>query len=221
MAELVRVTRSAERVARLTIDRPERRNALSIQVRDEMSDALDELAADESLHVVVLASTGPVFCAGFDLKEFEDESLQDRLWASSERWHDRVRTFPLPVVASVQGPALAGGFDLATMCDLRVAARSATFGRPEVRWTTPLYGVLRDLVGGALARELSFTSRTLTAEEAHGLGLVTRVVDDDELGAATTALAEEVASVPREAVLRTKARAVKAAESADSSSFVF
>ena len=221
MGETVRVARTREGVARLIVDRPDRRNALSIQVRDEMSDALDELAVDESLHVVVLASTGPVFCAGFDLREFEDPDVQDRLWASSDRWHDRVRTFPLPLIASIQGPALAGGFDLATMCDLRVAARSATFGRPEVRWTTPLYGVLRDLVGGALARELSFTSRTLSAEEAHALGLVTRVVADDELGAATEALAGEVASVPREALLRTKARAVKAAETAESSSFVF
>lgn len=221
MHEFVSVTRPDDAIAWLTLDRPAQRNALSIQVRDEMSDALDGLADDESVRVVVIASTGIVFSAGFDLREFDDEPIQTELWASSDRWHERLRSFPLPLVAAVQGPALAGGFDLATMCDMRVAARSATFARPEVRFTTPIYSIVRDLVGGAVARELAFTGRTVTADEARSLGLVNRVVDDSDLTAATLALAREVAAAPREGLCHTKAMAIAAAKVADQASFAW
>ena len=166
MAALVSVTHPAEGIARLTIDRPDRRNALSVAVRDEMSDALDELGGADDVRVVLVDSTGPVFCAGFDLREFEDPDLQAALWASSDRWHATLRNFPLPLIAVVQGAAVAGGFDLATMCDLRIVARSATFARPESRWGVAIYSIVHDLVGGALARELCLTDRTLTADEA-------------------------------------------------------
>ncbi len=212
MAEYVRVTRPEPGVARLTIDRSDKRNALSIQVRNEMSDALDELGADESVSVVILDSTGPVFCAGFDLGEFEDPDLADRLWASSDRWHETLRSFPLPLIASIQGPAFAGGFDLATMCDLRIAARSATFRRPELAWGVAVYSVLADLVGGAVARELSMTQRTLSAGEALDLGLLTRLVADDELADATLALAQEVASCAPGALRHVKSMAIARAK---------
>ncbi len=211
MAEYVRVTRPEPGIAGVTIDRAAKRNALSIQVRDEMSDALDQLAADESVSVVVLDSTGPVFCAGFDLDEFEVPDLAERLWASSDRWHEALRSFPLPLIASIQGPAFAGGFDLATMCDLRVAARSATFRRPELAFGVGIYSVLADLVGGAVARELSMTQRTLSADEALELHLLTRVVDD-EVGAATRALAREVASCAPGALRHAKSMAIARAK---------
>lgn len=213
-AEHVHVTRPDDAVARLTIDRPDKRNALSIRVRDEMSDALDALAQDDSVSVVVVDSVGPVFCAGFDLREFEDPDLADRLWASSDRWHETLRSHPLPLVASIQGPAFAGGFDLATMCDLRIAGRSATFRRPELAWGVGLYSILADLVGGAVARELTMTPRTLDAAEALELHLLTRVVDDDELPDATLELAREVASVERGALRHAKAMAIAAAKHA-------
>ena len=212
MTELVTVDRPEAGIARLTLRNVDRRNALSIAVRDAMSDALDDLAADESLSVVVIESEGPVFSAGFDLREFDDPTIQTELWASSDRWHERLRTYPTPLIASIQGPAIAGGFDLATMCDLRVAARSATFRRPEVGFAAPIYSILCDLVGGAVARELSFTQRTLTAEEALELHLVTRVVDDAELADATMALAGEVAACNRQGLVSTKATAIDAAK---------
>ena len=212
MAELVRVSRPEPSIARLTIDRADKRNALSIQVRDEMSDALDELGADESLSVVVVESVGPVFCAGFDLDEFQQPDLSERLWASSDRWHETLRSFPLPLLASIQGPAFAGGFDLATMCDLRIAAASATFRRPELAWGVAIYSVLADLVGGAVARELSMTQRTLDAAEALALHLVTRVVPDDELADATSALAAEVAACAPGALRHAKAAAIARAQ---------
>ena len=214
MAQFVRVTRPETGIARLTIDRPEQRNALSIQVRDEMSEALEALASNDEVKVVVIDSVGPAFCAGFDLREFEDPDLSDRLWASSERWHEALRSHPLPLIASVQGPAVAGGFDLATMCDLRIAARGATFRRPELAWGVAIYSILADLVGGAVARELSMTPRTLDAPEALELHLVTRVVDDDQLAAATLELAREVASLDRGALRHAKAMAIAAAKHA-------
>ncbi|HEX6420656.1 MAG TPA: enoyl-CoA hydratase/isomerase family protein [Acidimicrobiales bacterium] len=219
MPDFVSVSRPDDAVAWLTFDRSAKRNALSIRVRDEMSDALDALAGDESVRVVVIASTGPVFSAGFDLREFEDESVQEALWASSDRWHGRLRSFPLPLIASVQGPALAGGFDLATMCDLRVVARSATFARPERLFSPTIYSIVRDLAGGAVAREMAFTNRTLTAEEALSLRLVTRVVDGGDLRDATMSLAREVAAAPRDALVRSKAMAIAAAKVAERGSF--
>jgi enoyl-CoA hydratase/carnithine racemase len=210
----VAISRPEQGIARLTIDRADKRNALSIQVRDEMSDALDALAADSELRVVVIDSIGPVFSAGFDLGEFEDPAVQESLWASSDRWHETIRSFPLPLVASVQGPAFAGGFDLALMCDLRVAGRSATFRRPELAWGLALYSILADLVGGAVARELSMTQRELTADEALELRLVTRVVADDDLDASTLILARDVAACDRGALVHSKAMAIKMAKRA-------
>jgi enoyl-CoA hydratase len=213
---LLRVDQVDETVWQLTLQRPEQRNALSIELRDAVSDVLDALADDAAVSVVVITGSGGAFSAGFDLKEFEaaaaDPALDTALWASSHRWHTRLRTFPLPLIASVNGPALAGGFDLATMCDLRIAARSAWFARPEVEWSPALYSIVRDLVGGALARELTFTNRRLSADEALDLHLVTRVVDDADLPAATLALAQEVARAGRDNLRRTKATAVAASK---------
>ena len=119
----------------LTLNRPEKRNALSVALRDALSDTLDELENDESLKCVVVTGNGPVFSAGFDLSEFQraasDEAFGRRLWQSSDRYHDTVLRFPLPTIAAVNGAALAGGFDLAILCDLRLAATTARFSHPE------------------------------------------------------------------------------------------
>ena len=98
-------------IATITLNRPEKRNALSIAVRDAVSDALGRLAADEDCKVVVVTGAGDVFSAGFDLREFEQPELAEELWASSDRFHRAWLEFPLPTVAAVNGPALAGGFD--------------------------------------------------------------------------------------------------------------
>jgi enoyl-CoA hydratase len=210
--ELLDVSQLDDKIWQLCLNRPDRRNALSTQLRDDISDALDGLARDESLSVVVVTGTGGVFSAGFDLKEFdqaaEDPAFNTELWDSSTRWHTTIRRFPLPTIAALNGPALAGGFDLATMCDLRIAARAADLARPEAEWSMPLYSIVRDLVGGALARELSFTNRRLEADEALRFGLVNRVVDDEQLASATLDFARQVARAPRESLMATKAKAI-------------
>jgi enoyl-CoA hydratase len=119
--------------------------------------------------------------------------------------------FPLPVVAAVNGPAIAGGFDLAVMCDIRIAAETATFSHPEVTFGDVFYAPLHDLVGGAVARDLCFTGRKVDAAEALALRLVSRVVPPAELLAAAAETAAQIARVPRELLLRTKAKVLRGA----------
>jgi enoyl-CoA hydratase len=213
MAELLTTDRPLDGVALVTLNRPDRRNALSTELRRDGNALLAELAADETVRALVVTGAGSVFSAGFDLGEFgpalEDAVLAEQLWATSDEWHQRWHAFPVPTIAAVNGPALAGGFDLAVLCDLRVASREATFAHPEIRFGDVVYGPLHDLVGGAVARDLCFTGRTVDAAEALRLGLVREVVDDAV--AAALAVAEQVAASPRDTLVRTKAKAVRAA----------
>jgi enoyl-CoA hydratase/carnithine racemase len=198
-------------VARLTLHRPERKNALSIALRDQISDALSALAANPEVKVVVLTGSGDTFCAGFDLKEFEkasDPEFSRQLWSSSDRYHRACLDFPLPLVAALNGPAIAGGFDLAVMCDLRIAVPEAYFSHPEIAFGDVLYSPLHDLVGAAVARDLCLTGRRVDAEEARELRLVSRVVSRGELDQEVARWAAMVARAPREVVLRTKAKAI-------------
>jgi enoyl-CoA hydratase/carnithine racemase len=197
-------------VATLTVNRPEKKNALSIAVRDAVSDQLDRLAADEELKVLVVTGSGSCFSAGFDLDEFaiDEPGFQQRLWASSDRFHHALQRFPVPTIAAVNGGALAGGFDLALMCDIRVAGASAYFGHPEQAFGDVIYGLLHDLVGGAVARDLSMTGRRIDAGEALRMGVVREVVADDDVHAAAARIAQEIARAPRWALVRTKAKAI-------------
>jgi enoyl-CoA hydratase len=199
-------------VAVLTLNRPERRNALSIALRDEISNHLALLAVDAELKVVVVSGAGSVFSAGFDLGEFDEAAgepaFSDLLWASSDRYHHALATFPLVTVAAVNGPAIAGGFDLAVLCDLRVAASTARFSHPEYTFGDVVYRPLADVIGGGLARELCLTGRELTAAEALAAHFVVDVVEPSEVLHRAIALADQVALGPRPSLLRTKAKAV-------------
>ena len=201
--------------ARLTMARPEKRNALSIELRDAISDALDELADDPEMKGVAITGTAGTFSAGWDLGEFrrtnDDPALSDAIWASGDRFHRTLLTFPLPVVAAIDGPALAGAFDLAVCCDVRLASSTARFGHPEFSWADVVYSPLEAIVGGAVARDLLLTGRELDAEAALRVGLVSEVVEPAGLPAALEAVMERIATVPRDALLRTKAKAIRRA----------
>ena len=201
--------------ALLTLNRPDKRNALSVALRDAISDALDDLAVDEQIKCVVITGAGSVFSSGFDLKEFtkagEDESFGRQLWASSDRYHDTVLRFPLPTIAAVNGPALAGGFDLAILCDLRIASTTARFAHPERTFGDVVYGPLHDVVGGAVARELTIGGRELDAAEALAVHLVGEVVEPDALPGAVEAAVARVCAAPRDVLTRTKAKALRRA----------
>jgi len=208
------VSGPADGVATLTLNRPEKKNALSIAVRDEFSDALEALTRDDATKVIVVTGAGDTFSAGFDLREFDrldDEAFATTLWASSDRWHRACLEFPLPMLAAVNGPALAGGLDLAVMCDVRVAADTARFAHPEITFGDVVYGPLHDIVGGAVARDLCFTGRAVDAREALRLHLVSAVVPAADLPAETGRFAAQIARAPRDVLLRTKAKAIRRA----------
>ena len=213
MGDLVRVAGPGEGVVSVVLNRPQKKNALSIALRDEMSDALDALALDETVRVVVLSAQGDTFCAGFDLSEFsvDEPGFQERLWHSADRFHRTVLLFPLPIIAAVQGAALAGGFDLAVMCDMRIATTDARFGHPEQRWSDVVFTPLADLVGSAAARDLCLTGRTIDAATALRMGLVSSVVGTNELADEAARTAAMVANGPRDALMRTKAKALRRA----------
>ena len=211
MPEFLRLSAAEDGVAHLTLDRPERKNALSIALRDEISDALSAFAANPEVKVVVLTGSGDTFCAGFDLKEFEkasDPEFARRLWTSSDRYHRACLEFPLPLVAAVNGPAIAGGFDLAVMCDLRIAVPEAYFSHPEIAFGDVVYSPLHDLVGAAVARDLCLTGRRVDAQEAQELRLVSRVVPRSELDGEVARWTAMIARAPREVLLRTKGKAI-------------
>jgi enoyl-CoA hydratase len=204
----------ADGIAVLTITRAAKKNALSNEVRDEMSGVLDHLAGDDAVKVLIVTGEGDVFSAGFDLSEFDrmdEPGFADTWMRSSDRWHRTVIEFPVPTIAAVNGPALAGGFDLAVMCDIRVAAETARFAHPEQTFSDVVYGPLHDLVGGAVARDLCMTGRPVTATEALDLHLVTSVVPAGEVVAEARRLAELTSRAPREVLARTKAKAVRRA----------
>lgn len=206
------VDRIGPSAARITLARPQKRNALSVALRDEMTGALAALAADPSVKCVVVTGAGEVFSAGFDLGEFrraaDAAEFSARLWQSSDRFHHALLRFPLPLIAAVNGPALAGGFDLAVCCDVRLAAEGARFAHPEFSFGDVVYAPLHELVGGAVARELCLTGRELDAAEALALGLVSEVVPRAQLDAAVERVARRIDAAPRERLVRTKAKAI-------------
>ena len=197
-------------VARLTLERPEARNALSRAMADALEAALAHLATRDEVRVLVVAGRGRSFCAGADITEMPTLSPAEAATLAG-RWQrimDAFAALPQVTIAAVQGHALGGGLMLAIAQDLRVAEASARFGLPEVTLGfNPGYGIARllDVVGGAHARDLMLTARVVDAAEALRMGLVTRVVEDGALGAAAEAWAREVARSPRGGLAATKA----------------
>ncbi|MBS1265422.1 MAG: 4-chlorobenzoyl coenzyme A dehalogenase-2 [Acidimicrobiaceae bacterium] len=190
-------------VVLLTLDRPDRRNALNAELRDLLADTLTRLATDGSCRVVVLAGRGPTFCAGFDLDEIRAATSIETLFAEADAYHHAVHTFPKPIIAAIQGPAVAGGMDLALMCDMRIAGAGATFGQPQVKAGIPAaFDLVASVVAEPVAREICLTGRIIGATEALGIGLVNRLVEGDDLMEETLALATEVAASPASAAAK-------------------
>jgi enoyl-CoA hydratase/carnithine racemase len=206
VAGLLSIERRGE-VALVTLQRPEKRNALSIELRVELGEAFGALGADEAVGCIVLTGAGPAFCSGMDVTQFGgDAEHKRRLVETSTTAFEAVGECTRPVVAAVNGAALAGGFALALLCDLRIAAEDARFGFPELpRGIPPSYAAARAVLPATVAQDLCLTGRMIDAHEALRLGVVREVARGDVVERGVE-LAERVAALPRGAVLETKRR---------------
>jgi enoyl-CoA hydratase len=207
MAGLLSLERR-EDVAVVTLQRPEKRNALSIDLRIELTDAFGALSEDAEVGAIVLTGAGPAFCSGMDTSQFGgDREHKEKLVETSIGAFRAVGGCAKPVVAGVNGPALAGGFALALLCDLRIAAEEASFGFPELpRGIPPSYAAARAALSAPIAAELTLTGRLLDAAGALRLGIVESVYPAEELMARAVELAGRIASGPRQAIAETKRR---------------
>jgi enoyl-CoA hydratase len=185
----------------VTIERPERKNAIDRVTADALSKAFRAFDEDENARVAVLHGSGGVFCAGADLKAL-GEGTPNRVAPDGDGPLGPTRMLlSKPVIAAIAGPAVAGGLELALWCDLRVAEQSAVLGVYCRRWGVPLIdgGTVRlpRLIGLSRALDLILTGRGVPADEALAMGLVNRVVEDGKSLEAAIALADEIARFPQ------------------------
>jgi enoyl-CoA hydratase len=197
--ETLLVERS-DRIAIVAVNRPDKRNALSSVVRRELVSVFDQLRADADTRVVILTGAGDkAFIAGADIAEFAQRTpLEQRATMTGRVMFEEIADFPKPTIAMINGFALGGGCELALACDLRVAARSARLGQPEIKLGIIPGGGgtqrLPRLVGFGNALRLIYTGELITAEEAQRIGLVEMVLDDAELKPRTLELARTIAA---------------------------
>jgi enoyl-CoA hydratase len=206
-ADPVLLSEPTEWGVRLTLNRPAKLNAISAELREALTTAIADAAADDRIRVIVIAGAGRAFCAGYDLSEAAPPTAWD--------WRDvlardveatlAVWSCPKPVIAQVHGYALAGGLELAMACDLIVAAEGAQLGEPEIRFgSAPVTLLMPFLIGQKRTRELLMTGDLIGAVEAERIGLINRVVPVDRLAAEIDTLAAKLARVPPDVMAPTK-----------------
>jgi enoyl-CoA hydratase/carnithine racemase len=191
----------------LVLDRPEKSNALHPDLIAALRDALEETGGELDVHVVLVTGAGKRFSGGLDLEHLGSLSPEERIGYMGSLFSifRQLRGLPQPVIAAVNGPAIAGGFDLAAFCDLRLCGASATFAQAEIllgitQVAYPLYKV----IGLSRALELALTGDAIGAEEAHRIGLVSHVFEDGELPSRAVEFAQRMAARPPEALVATK-----------------
>ena len=197
----ITLTATGQGVALITLNQPESRNSLSLAMLDLLAQRLDEALADKTFKVVVIAAAGKVFCAGHNLKEVQaqlgDHQTQLALFQRCSEVMQKIVELPLPVIASVRGVATAAGCQLVASCDLAVAAETARFATPGVNiglfCSTPMVALTRN-VQPKHAMEMLLTGEMISAARAEQIGLVNRVVADDQLEEKTLELAELIAA---------------------------
>jgi enoyl-CoA hydratase len=190
----------------LTLNRPQARNALNIALAEALAAACRRAVAEQARCVLIRAN-GPVFCAGADLKErqgMDDDAVRARrikgFWA-----YESIERLPMPSIAVVEGPAIGSGVEIAAACDLILATAAASFRTPEALWgTVGATQRLPRILGKRLAKDMMFTGRTLTAEEALAAGLVARLVPAGEVPAALDSLLAPLLKAPATALALAK-----------------
>lgn len=195
-------------IAIVRLNRPEVRNALNLTIRQEMATAFRDLAEDATLRCVVLTGNERAFAAGADIADMSRIDAIEMYHRHTERLWAAVGDCPVPVIAAVNGFALGGGLELAMHADIIIAGRSAKLGQPEVKvGIMPGAGGTQRLtraVGKFRAMLLCLTGEAISAQEAHAMGLVSRVVEDDEVLEAALQMAQKIAEMPPIAVAQIK-----------------
>jgi enoyl-CoA hydratase/carnithine racemase len=186
-------------LAVITLNRPDRRNALSLELMQETIKALDCVAESSKTRVVILETAGKVFCSGHDLSEMTGRTIRDyrKIFDVCTELMTKIQSIPQPVIAQVQGMATAAGCQLVASCDLAIASADAAFATPGVKiglfCTTPMVALTR-AIGRKRAMEMLLSGRAIDAPTAAEWGLVNRVVEAKNLAAETRALASQIAS---------------------------
>jgi enoyl-CoA hydratase len=209
----------------LLINRPHKANAYTDAMILRAHEAVDRFVGDPAIRSLVIASAAPGrFCAGADLSEIRARKAADGFTVPSLAFFDRLASLPIPVVAAVGGPAVAGGLELALACDVRVASPAARFALPETRLgILPAAGAtwrLPAAVGQSMAREMILLGRSLDADEALAAGLVSAVVPEDALRARALEIARRAADLDRDAVAAAKDALSRAGSGDDGRAFV-
>ena len=195
-----------ETVAWIRLDRPETLNALSPELLAELEDGLERAESNEDVRAVVLGGNGGAFSSGYDIGTDEEEyELEEQLL--EQRTHlETIFSLRIPVIAAVDGPALAGGCNLAICCDLTFATEESTFGYPDMHFGEPPPKFVLPFVTNSLkhARELLYSGKMIEAAEAERMGFVNRAVPEDELEATIEAELDEIHKTPSAAVAMAK-----------------
>jgi len=196
------ILRTEDKIAVVTINRPERRNALNDEVRSDLRKVLDLIQGREEIRVAIITGAGDAFVAGADIASMRDRTPEEAIEASK---HGSdiflfLESMRVPFIAAINGWALGGGCELALACDLRICSEKASLGQPEVKiGIIPGYGApvrLARLVGPARAKELIYTGRLISATEAREMGLVNEVVRHENLMKRAMEIAKQIAEGP-------------------------
>jgi enoyl-CoA hydratase/carnithine racemase len=191
----------------LTLNNPQKSNSLHSELVNQLSAKLKETRSNDAVNVVIITGAGKHFCAGLDLALLVNWTKKEtkKYLKTVTKLFRQIWELPQPVIAAINGAAIAGGFDLAAFCDIRLAARQAMFGQAEINiGLTQIIHPLYKTIGLASAKELAMTGQNISAEEAYRLGLVNHLYEGEQLIEEAHKLAEVLAAKPRKALFETK-----------------
>jgi enoyl-CoA hydratase len=190
-------------IATLTLNRPESRNALNLEMCGQLVDFCSQSSKNPEVKLVLVRANGPVFCAGADLKErqgMSEAQVRERRMKGFSAYA-ALEALPMPAIAVLQGPAVGSGCEIACACDFVVATHAASFRTPEgIRGTVGATQRLPRILGKRLAKDMMFTGRTLSAEEAREIGLIARLVLPDDLESEVQKIAETILKSPSQSL---------------------
>jgi enoyl-CoA hydratase len=200
-----------DRIAVITMNRPEKRNALNAEVRRELFNVLKSIDSDKKIRSLIITGAGEAFIAGADIQAMKNYTVEEAVESSRQgsRVFSYIEKMRIPVIAAINGWALGGGLELALACDIRICSDNAQFGQPEIKiGILPGYGAtirLPRIIGVARAKEMIYFGKIITAKEAEKIGLVTQVTTPSDLMEKVMELAQKLVQGPASLTLAKQA----------------